>query len=565
MSRQTIRMKNRFGKRFILWRDFSDYMVDLDLAPQSPGQNLFEYLERERLLYPIARVRFPGEIARRFEMEKYPSANVPPPIEGDTLRLEAAAELRNELFFGKWSHPKIFGERKHLLDAGKPEHDEFIQKNFSLTAFTPWQENRTLLWLDNGNEVFDGLQYSPTYYHYWQIFALAAILRSGLNILYPLEDEDVGRSIWELNFTEYRIRKRIYSNINLEARHELEKINQHKTHFEAIAYFKAYRDNALSVFYDQIDRKTGNKSNRTEHAYRQREREIASNALSMFGLTASEMLDFVVQQAEWWDNARRVGPMAIADEYARNISETIHLYTNVTGEDFDRVSERIGRRGGWLEPILDVIFPSWLKEQRDLTKRSLKNWAATSMNELPSLLLVTDADIDSFCNWLETTGLYQYYWHFSRFGDIHSKDSPIYRAAAAAETVAFANLVEIIANGVYEERGFQPRGNTLWFKLRDLFNSSGPINLYDQLNRYKGLTNTNKSTLKRRLAQIDRIRHGGSVSPMLRALLKLLAIRNEGSHLGLNQFDRVAILEMLEVMSMASLMIWKARIHSASI
>ncbi|HNP29100.1 MAG TPA: hypothetical protein PKK23_08655 [Nitrospirales bacterium] len=561
MRGQTIRTKNQFGKRFISWRNLSDYMVDLDLISQSPGQDLLEYLEREGLLYPVARVRFPGEIARRFEMGKYPSANLPPPIEGDTLRLKAATELRNELFWGEWGNPKIYGERKHLLDAGKPEHDEFIQKDFVLNSFIPWEDHRTLLWLDNGKEVFDGLQYSPTYYHYWQIFALAAILRSGLSIIYPLEDKDIGHSLWEFNNFGKGIRKRIYRKFNIEARHELNNINQHKTHFEAVGYFKAYKDNALRVFYDQIDRRTGGMPNRTEHAYRKREREIARNVLGIFSLTASDLLDFVGQQAEWWDNARRVGPAAIAEEYARNISETIHLYSNVTGENFDRVSERIGRRGGWFEPILDVIFPSWLREQRDLTKRSLKNWAATSRNELPSPLLVTDVDIDSFCNWLEKTGLYQYYWHFSRFSDIHRNDSPIYRAAAAAETVAFANLVELIANEAYKERGFNARGNTLWFKLRQLFDSSGPTNLFKLLKRYQALTNTNKSTLKIRLAQIDRIQRGGSVSPVLRAFLKLLVIRNEGSHLGLNRFDRITILDMLETMSMASLMIWKARIH----
>jgi hypothetical protein len=46
---------------------------------------------------------------------------------------------------------------------------------------------------------------------------------------------------------------------------------------------------------------------------------------------------------------------------------------------------------------------------------------------------------------------------------------------------------------------------------------------------------------------------------VLRALLSLLAIRNEGAHLGLRHFDHVKVIEMIGILSLASLMIWKAR------
>lgn len=44
-----------------------------------------------------------------------------------------------------------------------------------------------------------------------------------------------------------------------------------------------------------------------------------------------------------------------------------------------------------------------------------------------------------------------------------------------------------------------------------------------------------------------------------RALLGLSVIRNEGAHLGLLRYDRATIVEMIESMAMASLMIWRAR------
>lgn len=539
-------------------------MVDLDLAPQSKGKGFFEYLEREGLLNPIARIRFPGEIARRFEMAKYPTAILSRPIEEDTARLQAASELRNELFFAEWEQPNIFGERQHLLDAEKSKHAEFIQKHFNRESFTPWKKHRTVLWLENGKEVFDGNLYTRTYYHYWQIFALASILRSGVNIMYPLDDENIGRALWDFKPIEPQIRKRILITFNLEACHELKKIHEYRAHFEAVAYYKAYQDNTLRSFCDHIDPKTGCMSKRTERTFQRRKREIATHAMKTFRLSAPELIDFVSQQAEWWDTAQRVGPAAIAKEYARNISETIHLYTQITGEDFDSVSALTSYQGGWLKPILRVILPDWVEKQRDLTKCTLEKWADTSLNKLPKPFPISNVDLDEFCAWLEMKGLYQYYWHFQRFTEMAREDSPIFRAAAAAETVAFANLIEMIANAACEERGFQPRGETLGRKLHKLFDSSGPINLRPLLKeKYGHLTRTKGSTLKRRLSQIDRIKRGGPGIPVLRTLLKLLVIRNEGSHLGLNEFNWIAISKMLETMAMASLMIWKARSHTA--
>ncbi len=66
-------------------------------------------------------------------------------------------------------------------------------------------------------------------------------------------------------------------------------------------------------------------------------------------------------------------------------------------------------------------------------------------------------------------------------------------------------------------------------------------------------------SLSQRLAQIARITRCGSYSPILRAMLSLMAIRNEGVHLGLQHFDHVKIINMIRILSLASLMIWKAR------
>ena len=122
-----------------------------------------------------------------------------------------------------------------------------------------------------------------------------------------------------------------------------------------------------------------------------------------------------------------------------------------------------------------------------------------------------------------------------------------------------ATLCEMIANEVMIDRGMGPRHLTLHPKLCRIFGKNSHVNLIPSLERFAKLTKTNQQSLPRRLAQIARISRCGPYSPVLRALLSLMAIRNEGAHLGLLRFDHGRVIDMIRILSIASLMIWKAR------
>ena len=156
-------------------------------------------------------------------------------------------------------------------------------------------------------------------------------------------------------------------------------------------------------------------------------------------------------------------------------------------------------------------------------------------------------------------GALQFYWHFRRLVDLQNSEDPVNHAASSAEVVSFATLCGMIANEVMRDQGHQPRGNTLAHKLKPIFSEFGPVHIKPMLDRYKKLTNTNSQTLPRRLAQIARITAGGSHNSTLRVLLSLLAIRNEGAHLGLLHFDQVRIMELIRTLSLANLLLWKSR------
>lgn len=548
---------NRFGNRYLSDKEFLDYAKDLDLLVDHPQPSLLEFVERLGILMPVARIRFPAEIARRWQKESYPTETVPDPIERDTPRLEVASELYAAVFNNRWTNPEIYGEQVHPLDDIAPEHAPFVQTGFNSETFIPWDEFRVAIAVDDGNMVYDGGQNSRTCYHYWQVFPLAAFLRSGINILYDLSDTALFNKLFKLDISETS-RNSIYPSMNLEGRHELNNIMQSANLFEAVAFFEAYRQNALRKHSYEADRTTGKLPYRSSQKYRARERALAREVLKRYQLKPEQVLEFVKLQAELWCTAKLRSPEKLAAEYRRNIDSTIDLYQLVTRKKFERITEEVGRAGGYFKPILKVIFPSWLDEQRELAERSLKSWILPSMAGWPAPFALTDQDISDFCDWLEQQGLYQLYWHFKRLLDLGRSDTSIVRSAVATEAVSYANSAELLVNAVLQARSQPPRGKTLAPKVRHILRPHAP-QLDLLIHKFKHLTNTDKSTLKRRLAQIDRIRQGGSNAPVLRVLLKLIVIRNEGTHLGLGGLDRQAIYGLLEALVQASLILWVVR------
>lgn len=276
------------------------------------------------------------------------------------------------------------------------------------------------------------------------------------------------------------------------------------------------------------------------------------------GLAPKDLVQFIGKQAEWWNATKRIGPAAVAEEYKCNIASAMLLHRLVTKASPQKVVNKVGRHGHF-RPILEIIFPDWLEEQRELTIRSLIPWAKEHLDRLPVPFPTTETEIAEFCDWLERKGLYQYYWHFNRLVDLGIHDRPVERAATAAEAVGFGNLCEMIANQILVDRGELPRGKTLAPKLRRLFGSSGPVDLTPYFERYRNLTNTRTQSLAQRLAQLDRIGRGGQYTSIARSLLKLIVIRNEGAHLGLLRYNRIRIIAIIETMAVAALLMWKVR------
>ncbi len=550
-------MRDQFRQRYISQKMFFDYAKSLDLFVNHSNKRILEFLEKHGVLNPVARIVFPGAIVRRWHKDRYPSANVPQPIEGDTAEFDAATELYKEIFLGRWKSSLVYGECTHPIDNLKPKYKSFIRTHFEPSKFVPWDEHRAIIEINNGKEVGDGGSKVWTFYHYWHVFILASFLRSGVTILYDIHDKELFLGFCQPQINELDINK-LYTIINFEARHELTRIVRNAKLFDAVAWYEAYCHNALQSRAKDRDRKTGRLSDKSSREYNARCRAIAKEVLDRFQLAAKDVLSFVKFQCELWCTAKSRSPEKIVEEYARNIASTIDLYRDVTKKDGDQVVAEVGRVGVYHQPILKVIFPNWIDEQRDLAQASLENWILPSLSSLTSPFLATEQDIPEFCEWLELNGLIQFYWHFRRLVDLGVAHDSVTHSATAIEVVSCSNSAEILANQILEQRGNGVRGKTLAPKVHEIVESHSHT-LRCDLMKFRHLTVTNKNTLRRRLAHIDRVKGGGKEVFVLRAFLKLIVIRNEGSHLGLQSFDRENLYSLLESLVIASFLLWKIR------
>jgi hypothetical protein len=98
-----------------------------------------------------------------------------------------------------------------------------------------------------------------------------------------------------------------------------------------------------------------------------------------------------------WSEWESEGRPLIAQAYEPFMYEAVQLTTRVANITFQQVSERVGRAGGWFEPILRKIWPDWKEEQKERVRLTLKTSIASHG--------INDIEIDAFVEFLAQNGL----------------------------------------------------------------------------------------------------------------------------------------------------------------
>jgi hypothetical protein len=279
--------------------------------------------------------------------------------------------------------------------------------------------------------------------------------------------------------------------------------------------------------------------------FRRMEKACAVFAMRWKGLEPAALLPCIEWHAARWQMWNRYGPPRLAEEYRSNAVQAIYLYRLLTGEDYDQVVARLTREG---QALLDAMLPNWVERQKMLAKDSLTRWIMPKVTALaPAGLTPADADYVAFVNWLSDGGRLQFFLLLEGFGEVRDLDVRVRLPSLAKTVEGLASTLEHILNDLGATPGtLKPKMMWFWDNQPDLRRD---------LEKNWKLTDT-RPGFASQLAAIRTLSTGNEYERVVRVLLEVGLIRNQGIHGAFPGFDEDALRASMEVLLEGALLIW---------
>ena len=404
------RMPTHFGKRYVQADAFQREIKRLRLYRSHFGDSTLEWLERSRLVVPKLRVRYPDTISRRWWYEAHSAYG---PLSGDFEpdgpRYEAALELENAL--SKVGSLLEHGRHAQPLDDLDPRFVEFVY-NPAERPFVPWSEFR----VDVSNETHKPFYHGSavrTLYSSWQLLIVAEIAQMGLHYSMNLADEAIARRAWEAAHSSGHMpdhRAEFYVAPIRVTR----EFSQHENALNALVWFVEEAQNSLLRFTQARWGRRFRLDEAQSAQYRIDRDETARVAAAHYGIGCEEVLALCCFLAERWADWNHEGRHLVASEYKRYLGQAI-LMARILGElAYDDVRRHVDRQGGYIVPILDVIWPDWRAEENGRVRRYLEGMIQGSISPT---LEITTADVSAFIEFIDQKNLHSFFWRLRSFED----------------------------------------------------------------------------------------------------------------------------------------------------
>jgi hypothetical protein len=156
--------------RFMSPKEFGALIADLRLAPTIFQDRLLEFFERQRIVVPVARVRWPDSMV----LEARHAVAEPAPTQDER---DATHALSDALRL--WRRFDADPELTHPVDLGTQAPGAMlITTDVASQAFVNWTDFKTNIRGAGQDPLYvtDGVD---TYYHDWQVFARGGRLEDG--------------------------------------------------------------------------------------------------------------------------------------------------------------------------------------------------------------------------------------------------------------------------------------------------------------------------------------------------------------------------------------------------
>lgn len=389
--------------RYLTEKTFAKELTELRAYSNTVFDNLLESLEREGLVVPRLRVRFPDEIARRLWQEDHPDYVVKLPMEGDTERLAAVVALLTAM--RRWRSVTVYGPASHPLDDPSDAIAPFVQ-NPSALPFEPWQSRRVDVSNNHHAELYD-YRAHETYYSTWQVLLAAEVADAGIHIRVDLSNPAVVKAVHKA-LREERLPPSGY-NVELSAARVTKGFREHANTLEAIIWFSEDADRAFTYLLRNV---SGGRFRLTEEQMLGRglsRMKAAKDAVVRYQITPTDLIGLLQFLSGRWQHWDREGRPLIVGAYKELMTEVVRLAQRAFDMSFQSISQQVGHPGGWHEPILDKVWPDWKVEQQERVRRTLRS--------VIGLHGITPDELNAFVDYLSANNLEAFYWRLKSFED----------------------------------------------------------------------------------------------------------------------------------------------------
>lgn len=480
---------------------------------------MLQFLERQRILSPVARIRFPDAVV----IEDRGLQAVPPST--DEERAASDAFIRA---LGAWKRYDAAPERPHPLDEPPPTAWAALLTHPSETPFVPWEEMRTNIRpaAESPLYVETGVR---TYYHGWQVLLLADAVEMGVRLVFDTRDAELRR----LAVHDHRdIPDDVsFGYVPFDAPRGLRDGETWSSFFDAADRFATVLErasNALAARHPD-----GAELSEAEQQSLRTLESRSAKAISPFAGDALRWISFIRYAGGRWIDWQRRGSREIANAYKQHIGHACRLIMTARELTFAELAVEVGSAGLGGGNTLDRIFPDLQLAARQTAERSLTAAVVSLAPKPPDIsadLELTAADVSELLDWLEFKDQWKLHLHIEALLQRQSSRDTLDRAAFAKEVEQMGATFEHLVTQMLEDVG-ETAPPTLMPKLQRL--CSGLPALGDALTTYRALTSTKKNaTRDHRVREIDRL-----VLPpdraVARVLLKATLDRNVGTHVAM--------------------------------
>ncbi len=495
---------------------------------------LLEFLERERIVVPVARIRWPRELV--IEARGSVPGTLPSQAE-----LTAAQSLDRALHL--WNRFDADPEEVHPLDRDVPPGVSLIVSNVSGQPFESWSSFRTNIRGENESPLYvdDAVD---TYYHDWQVLLVADALQMGMHLVFDTRRSDLMDLALRGNFRSLPLGVEWMEAVSFEGPRGLKLSLQWGPFFDAAARVEAVRERKLNAISRVHRGESFNLEGVELDDFNAAQKRTAQHVLRAIHATPEQAVAFIIYLCERWDEWSRHGRAEVAAEYKRQIALAARMVMHAHDQDFPGLAQEVGQPTGHLENTLDVVFPDWTKQAREQAELSLKHSVVARARSVNSALSLTETDVIDLLDWLERRDLWKMHLSIEAILARQFIGSLVDQVALAKEVESISTTFEHLINVLLDEAGVSSEG-ALMKKVRRFWNAVSDVHAI--LSTHHGLVSTKSTSRAAQLANIAALTSTGPNIEIARTLLAAVVYRNDGQHNGMASWSEAELHEATRI------------------